>query len=48
MMAGVVTILGSLSIPLVLWRDSSSISPPIDDSNLPVKPRRQALFNLFK
>ena len=46
-MAGVVTILGSLSIPLVLWRDSS-ISPPIDDSNLPVKPRRQALSNLFK
>jgi len=48
MMAGVMTILGSLSIPLVLWRDSSSISPPIDDSKLPLKPRRQALFNLFK
>ena len=47
MMAGVVTILGSLSIPLVLWRDSS-ISPPIDDSKLPVKHRRQALYNLFK
>ena len=48
MMAGVVTILGSLSIPLVLWRDSSSISPPIDDSKLPVKAHRQALSNLFK
>ncbi len=47
MIAGVVTILGSLSIPLVLWRDSS-ISPPIDDSKLPVKPRRQAFSNLFK
>ena len=47
MMTGVVTILGFLSIPLVLWRDSS-ISPPIDDSKLPVKSRRQALFNLFK
>ena len=47
MMAGVVTILGSLSIPLVLWRDSS-ISPPIDDSKLPVKHRRQAHYNLFK
>jgi putative membrane protein len=47
MMAGVVTILGSLSIPLVLWRDSS-ISPPIDDSKLPLKPRRQELSNLFK
>ncbi len=29
-MTGVVMILGSLSIPLVLWRDSS-ISPPIDE-----------------
>ena len=48
MMAGVVTILGALSIPLVLWRDSSSISPPIDDSKLPMTPRRQAFFNLFK
>lgn len=43
MMAGVVTILGSLSIPLVLWRDSS-ISPPIDDSKLPSKFRRQAFL----
>ena len=47
MMAGVVTILGSLSIPLVLWRDSS-ISPPIDGSKLPLKPHRQELSNLFK
>ncbi len=47
MMAGVVTILGTLSIPLVLWRDSSTY-PPIDDSSLPVKPRRQELSNLFK
>lgn len=45
-MAGVVAILGSLSIPLVLWRDSS-ISPPIDDGKLPSQPRRQAfLFRL--
>ncbi len=43
-MAGVVTILGSLSIPLVLWRDSS-ISPPIDDSKIPSKPRRQAFLD---
>lgn len=42
-MAGVVTILGSLSIPLILWRDSS-ISPPIDDSQLPLKSRRQAFL----
>ncbi len=48
MMAGVVTILGSLSIPLVLWRDSS-ISPPIDDSKLPAKSLQQAfLFKLIK
>ncbi|MBW4664175.1 MAG: DUF202 domain-containing protein [Chroococcus sp. CMT-3BRIN-NPC107] len=40
--AGVVAILGSLSIPLVLWRDSS-IAPPIDDSKLQSKSRRQAL-----
>ncbi len=47
-MAGVVTILGSLSIPLVLWRDSS-ISPPIDDSKLPSKSLHQAfLFKLTK
>ncbi len=44
-MAGVVTILGSLSIPLVLWRDFST-SPPIDDSKLPSKPLHQAF--LFK
>jgi putative membrane protein len=44
-MAGVVAILGSLSIPLVLWQDSS-VSPPIDDTKLPSKPLHQAF--LFK
>ncbi|WP_009634435.1 YidH family protein [Synechocystis sp. PCC 7509] len=45
MMAGVVTVLGSLSIPLVLWRDSSSISPPIDDTKLPLKSRHQSFLH---
>ena len=47
MMAGVMTILGSLSIPLILWRDSS-ITPPTDNSKLPSKSHRQAFFNPFK
>jgi putative membrane protein len=46
-MAGVVTILGSLSIPLVLWRDSS-ISPPIDSSKLPSKSHRQTVSHPLK
>ena len=45
MMAGVVTVLGSLSIPLVLWRESSSNSPPLDDNKLPLKSRNQSFLH---